>query len=232
MKLKHSLILVMAALGFATAATAETMQTKGASFQFSTQVSRTIEKDLMVAEVYSRKSGKKLPELKKSVSVNLNKVLELAKQNSDIEIYANGIANYADYDQKGKVIGWVAEGRVRLSGKNFDAIANVLENLGEDVAIAYVDFNISREKSASLEDEMTIEIIKQFQHKAEIIKKELNAEKYTLSDVQLHTPNGDAPRYETHMYAVSMKSAADNSLPLEAGKQTITATASGKVVFE
>lgn len=231
MKFKHSLILAMAALGLAASATADTAQSKGSSFHFSTQVSRMVEKDLMMAEVYSRKSGKKLPDLKKAVSANLNKVIELAKQSNDIEIYADGITNYADYDQKGKVIGWVAEGRVRLSGKNFDAIANVLENLGEDVAIANVDFSVSREKSASLEDEMTVEIINQFQRKATVIQKALKAEKYTLSDVQLHTPNGDAPRYETRMYAAAMKS-ADNALPLEAGKQTITATASGKVVFE
>lgn len=233
MKLKHSLILAMAAIGLATAANAENITNKGSTFQFSTQVSRTVEKDLMTAEVYSRKTGKKLPDLKKTVSANLNKVIELAKQSNDIEVYADGISNYADYDQKGKVIGWVAEGRVRLSGKNFDSLANVLENLGEDVAIANVDFSVSREKSASLEDEMTVEIIKQFQHKAEIIKKELKAEKYTLSDVQLNTPNGSTPHYETRMYSVAaMKSTADNSLPLEAGKQTITATASGKVFFE
>lgn len=232
MKLKHSLILAMATLGFASSVMAETMQTKGSSFQFSTQVSRTVEKDLMTAEVYSRKSGKKLPDLKKAVSANLNKVLELAKQNSDIEAFADGISNYADYDNKGKVIGWVAEGRIRLSGKNFDAIANVLENLGEDIAISHVDFTVSREKSASLEDEMTIEIIKQFQRKAEIIQKELKAEKYTLSEVQLNTPNGDTPHYETRMYMKEMRASSSEALPLEAGKQTITATASGKVVFE
>lgn len=238
MKFKHILyMLPLALVTFAVQAETASLATQGSTFQFSTQVSRVVEKDLMIAEVFSRKSGKKLPEIKKLVSNNLNKVLDLAKQYSDIEVQAEGITNYADYDQKGnKVIGWVAEGRVRLVGKNFDAIANVLENLGDDVAIAQVDFTVSKEKMASLEDEMTLEIIKQFQHKAEVIQKGLNASKYTLSDVQLNTPNGEVPHYETRMYSAAMMSkmalAESNALPLEAGKQTISATASGKVKFD
>ncbi|OAQ14298.1 hypothetical protein F480_07935 [Bibersteinia trehalosi Y31] len=234
MKLTHSLMLAMMTLGFALHAHAQPApHEKGATFQFSTQVSRTVEKDLMTAEVFSRKAGKKLPELKKAVSANLNKVLEQAKQNADIELIAEGISNYADYDQKGKVIGWVAEGRVRLISKNFDAIANILDHLDEEIAITAVDFSVSPEKAAALEDEMTLEIIKQFQHKAEIIQKGLNAQKYTLTEVQLNTPNGYAPHDESRMYALSSaKMATENKLPLEAGKQLINATASGKVVFK
>lgn len=237
MKLSHSLFIAVLSLGLVTTVNAETTNKieKGSAFHFSTQVSRTVEKDLMTAEVYSRKSGKKLSDLKKTVSTNLNRVLEQAKKHSEIELFAEGITNYADYDSKGKIIGWVAEGKIRLISKNFDAVAEVLENLGEDVAISYVDFSVSKEKSASLEDEMTLEIVKQFQHKAELIQKSLNASKYTLRDVQLHTPNGENYHQQPRMYAMSAKAATfetNDSLPLEAGKQTISATASGKVVFE
>lgn len=235
MKLKQTLLLLPLAFTALTAnAEPTTVTQQGSTFQFSTQVSRSVEKDLMRAEVFSRKSGKKLSDIKKAVSSNLNKILELAKQNSDIEVQADGITNYADYDQKGKVIGWVAEGRLILVSKNFDAIAAILENLGEEVAISQVNFSVSKEKMAALEDEMTLEIIKQFQHKAEVIRKGINAQTYTLSDVQLNTPNGDTPHYEPRMYAMSAKmaTAESNALPLEAGKQNISATASGKVIFK
>lgn len=235
MKLTHYLMLAMMTLGFALHAHAQPApHEKGSTFQFSTQVSRTVEKDLMTAEVFSRKAGKKLPELKKAVSANLNKVLEQAKQNADIELIAEGISNYADYDQKGKVIGWVAEGRVRLISKNFDAIANILDHLDEEIAINAVHFSVSPEKISALEDEMTLEIIKQFQHKAEIIQKGLNAPIYTLTEIQLNTPNGHMPHYETMMYTMNTAKMAidDKKLPLEAGRQLIIATASGKVVFK
>lgn len=235
MKISNKLMLIALSFAFAAGVNAENIPNtaKNSAFHFTTQVSRSVEKDLMTAELFSRKAGKKLPELKKAVSANLNKVIEQAKQNIEIELIAEGISNYADYDPKGKVIGWIAEGRVRLVSKNFDAIANVLDNLDEEIAIAAVDFSVSREKAAALEDEMTLEIIKQFQHKAEVIQKGLDAKKYTLVDVQLDTPNGHTPHYETRMYAMNAtKMAADTKLPLEAGKQLITATASGKVVFE
>lgn len=235
MKLKQ-LFAILPLAAASVAATAETADmNKGSTFNFSTQVHRTVEKDLMQAEVYSRKSGKNLADLKKSVSENLNKVLEQAKKHADIEISADGLSNYADYDNKGKVIGWVAEGGITLKSKNFDAIAAVLDNLGDNVAIRYVDFSVSPEKMASLEDEMTVEIIKQFQHKAAVIQKSLNAKSYVLSDIHLNTPNGTGNRPEARMYAAEMtaaKFASADSVPVVAGKETISANASGKVVFE
>lgn len=236
---KYLAILPLAFASFgANADDAKTENGKGSVFHFSTQVSRTVEKDLMQAEVYSRKSGKNLADLKKTVSTNLNKVLEQAKKHTAIEISAEGITNYADYDNKGKVIGWVAEGRIALKSKDFDAVAKVLENLGDQVAISNVDFSVSPEKMASLEDEMTLEIIKQFQHKADVIQKGLNAKKYVLSDIHLNTPNGNggvrpvARMYSASMKMASMDAAPVDALPLEAGKSTISATASGKVTFE
>lgn len=230
MKLKTALFALTLALG-SLSANAET-PSSGSTFHFSTQVSRTVEKDVMEATVFSRKAGKDLKALKKAVSADLNSVLDAAKKERDIHVEANGISNYADYDNKGKVRGWVAEGRIYLRSKNFDAIAAILDNLGNNLAIEQVYFSVSPEKQTALEDEMTLEIIKQFQHKAELIQKSLNASKYRLSDVQLNTPNGEqhyAPRM--YMAEMSMK-ASETSLPLEAGKQTISATASGKVVFE
>lgn len=226
-------------LAFASfAAKAETMEkNSGSVFHFSTQVSRTVEKDLMQAEVYSRKSGKNLADLKKTVSTHLNKVLAQAKQYPSIDISAEGISNYADYDSKGKVIGWVAEGRISLKSKDFDSVAKVLENLGDQVAISHVDFSVSPEKMASLEDEMTLEIIKQFQHKAGVIQQGLNAKSYVLSDIRLNTPNGagNVVPVQARMFSASAKMASmemADSLPMEAGKASISASASGKVTFE
>ncbi|QLB20580.1 hypothetical protein A6B43_03070 [Vespertiliibacter pulmonis] len=237
MKLQNYLAILPLAFA-ATHTLAEEAQSNNESvFHFSTQVSRTVEKDLIQAEIYSRKSGKNLSDLKKAVSTNLNKVLAQAKQYPKVDISAEGISNYADYDNKGKVNGWVAEGRISLKSKDFDAVAKILENLDDQIAISHVDFSVSPEKMVSLEDEMTLEIIKQFQHKAEVIQTGLNAKKYILSDIRLNTPNGDINQNAPmpRMYALSAKMASADSqpesLPMEAGKATISATASGKVTF-
>lgn len=209
--------------------------TKGSEFHFSTEVSRTVEQDLMRAELFSRKTGKSLPELKKQVSANLNKVLEIAKQYPSITVSSDGVRNYADYQNNKKVERWVADGSIYLESKDFEAMAKVLESLGEEVAINDVRFSVSKEKMQSLEDEMTLDIIKQFQHKADVIQKGINAKSYTLTNVQLNTPNGS--RYDNNypmpMMAMAKSAPVENAeMPLEAGKQTITATASGSVKFE
>lgn len=235
MKLQKYLVILP--LAFASLTTvAETKPNESASvFHFSTQVNRTIEKDLMEAEVYSRKAGKNLAELTKSVSTHLNGVLEEAKRHTNVELAAQGVNHSADYDKKGKVIGWMAEGSISLKSKDFDAMAKILENLGEHVAIRTIHFSVSPEKMASLEDEMTLEIIKQFQHKANVIQQELNAKKYTLSDIQLSTPNGANNQTMPRMYSMTKMASMSkdmDELPMEAGKQTISASASGKVIFE
>lgn len=233
MKFKQMLLLLPFVLS-ALSANAETIaQSKGATFHFSTQVSRTVEKDVIEVSLFSRQSGKHLAQLKKQISTNLNSVIDTIKKESGIDV-ESGFSHTADYDNKGKVIGWVATGHLYLESKNIEAVAKILDNLGSEVAIGDISFKVSPEKMRTLEDEMTLDILKQFQHKAALLQKGLNASQYRLSDVQLNTPNGaTVQHYEPRMYmaeAVSAKSA--ETVPLEAGKQTITATASGKVIFE
>ncbi|MEG9499452.1 SIMPL domain-containing protein [Mannheimia indoligenes] len=251
MKLKNFLTILPLALT-TVAAFAETATTEAASagtvvsaekkqasnFSFSTKVTRSVEQDLMQATVYSQKSGKSLPELKKSVSQNLNQVLELAKKHPAIEVQAEGISNNANYNNKGNIDGWQAYGSVSLKSKDFNAMAEVLENLSKDVAIQSIYFGVSPEKIASLEEEMLLEVIKKFQDKAKIIQKALGAKKYRLSMVNLQTPSDGgyeygSPRMASAMYAAeqaAMGKSAD--MPLEAGKTTISAAASGSVDFE
>ena len=73
MKLTH--LFAALPLAFAPLAFAETtqLQTNHSVFHFSAQVEKVVEKDLMFAEVSSRKAGQRLSELKNSVSANLNK---------------------------------------------------------------------------------------------------------------------------------------------------------------
>ena len=216
-------------------ALADTSQTsKEQSFVFSTQVNRIVDKDLMQVGLYSHKSGKNLTELNKEVSVELNKFLEVAKAHPAIEISADGVSNSPNYDNKNRVNGWVTEGRITLKSKDFEAMAKVLDNLGEKIAISYIDFSVSPETMAMLEDEMTLDIIKQFQHKAEVIQKGINAKSYILRNVQLNTPNGEsAPSAfrAKSAFATSMNKSYEN-LPLEAGKETISASATGTVIFD
>lgn len=232
MKLKAYLALLpLFTVSLAQATTLDT--TQSTTFHFSTQVSRTVEKDLMKAVVYSRKTGKNLSAIKKQVSESLNNVLEKAKKATTIDIEADGISNYVNYNNKGKVDGWVAQGNLTLKSKDFDAIAKILEALGDDVAISDIEFSVSPEKMASLEDEMTIEAIKQFQHKATVVQNSLNAKSYQVLDVNLDTPNGENYSHpQPRMYAARMAMAASaevDSMPLEAGKAKISARASGMV---
>lgn len=222
----------------ATAGTVVSVEKKQASnFSFSTKVTRSVEQDLMQATVYSQKSGKSLPELKKSVSQNLNQVLELAKKHPAIEVQAEGISNNANYNNKRNINGWQAYGSVSLKSKDFEAMAEVLENLGKDVAIQSIYFSVSPEKVASLEEEMLLEVIKKFQAKAETIQKALGAKQYRLSMVNLQTPSDGGYEYGSCMASAmyvaeqaAMGKSAD--MPLEAGKTTISASASGSVDFE
>lgn len=242
MKFKLYLAILPLVLANTTFAEQNTPQTENRStFHFSTQVNRVVEKDLMQATLYIRKTGKDLATLKKQVTLGLNQTAEQVKKYNTskpnaVELELGNIRNYANYNSRGKVDGWVAEGYLYLKSKEFEAMGSILDTLPEEVAIESSYFSVSQEKLASLEDEMTLEIIKQFQHKAELIQKSLNAKSYVLSDVQLLSPNGDQQNMEYRQYAMSVmreapapKSSSD--VPLEPGKESISATASGKVLF-
>lgn len=237
MKLQKLLIILPLVAAFAAPALAENSAENDkkprTTVSFSAEIQRTVEKDVMQAEIYSRQTGKGLAALRKSVSAALNPWLAQVKSHADIEIVADGVRHFADYDHKGKVSGWVAEGRVHLSSQNFDAMAQVLEQLGDKLAIGEIRFSLSPAKIAALEEEMTQAVIRQFQHKASVIQQSLHAKSYRLSEVQLHTPSHDTPHaYLAKSAYATMESATQDALPLEAGKATLSATATCTAVFE
>lgn len=232
--MKLTLARMLFPLAFATlSAQATPLPPKGATFHFSTEVSRTVEKELIDVVLFSQKSGKNLAELRKQIATILNRVLDEAKKVPGIDV-ESAFSHHAEYDAKGKVIGWIAKGHLYLTSKNNDAVAHLLAQLDDEIGIERISFHVSPETRRALEDEMTLDIIKQFQHKAELIKQALNATSYRLENVQLNTPNGEiAPQYETRMYmAKTMGEAHNDAMPLEGGKQTLSATATGEVIFE
>ena len=214
-------------------------------FHFSTDVTREVEQDSMQASLSSRKEGKSVKELKSEVNEKLNKVMDLIKQYPSIEVSSNGIRTYPTYytQKNGKrlIENWVAEGELVLKSKDLESMAKVLDNLGDNASIDNVSFSVSKEKLASLEDEMTLEIIQQFQHKAEIIQKGLNAKKYTLQNVRLNTPSDRASFSDGYYFAeeralskMALSSEAKTAEPmiLIPGKQIIKASADGSIQFE
>ena len=224
---KFFIILPLVGASLATSAEVLTDVNQATMFQFSAEASRTVEKDLMDVSLYSRKSGKSLVNLKNEVSVNLNKVLAAVKQYPEIEVKADGISNRVNYNEKGKVDGWIAEGYIHLKSKNFSSIEKVLEGLSNQVAINDIRFSVSPE------DELTLEVIKRFKHKAEVVQKGLNAKGYQLVDVQLNTLNSEGTYYGVRpMMAMDKSANYSEEMPLEAGKEIISATASGRVKFE
>ena len=225
---KFFIILPFVGASLATSAEVLTDVNQATMFQFSAEASRTVEKDLMDVSLYSRKSGKSLVNLKNEVSVNLNKVLAAVKQYPEIEVKVDGISNRVNYNEKGKVDGWIAEGYIHLKSKNFSSIEKVLEGLSNQVAINDIRFSVSPETMKVLEDELTLEVIKRFKHKAEVVQKG-----FQLVDVQLNTLNSEGTYYGARpMMAMAKSANYSEEMPLEAGKEIISATASGKVKFE
>ena len=204
---KFFIILPLVGASLTTSAEVLTDVNQATMFQFSAEASRTVEKDLMDVSLYSRKSGKSLVNLKNDVSVNLNKVLAAVKQYPEIEVKADGI-------------------------KNFLSIEKVLEGLSNQVAINDIRFSVSPETMKVLEDELTLEVIKRFKYKAEVVQKSLNAKGYQLVDVQLNTLNSEGTYGVRPMMAMDKSANYSEEMPLEAGKEIISATASGKVKFE
>ena len=229
---KFFIILPLVGASLTTSAEVLTDVNQATMFQFSAEASRTVEKDLMDVSLYSRKSGKSLVNLKNDVSVNLNKVLAAVKQYPEIEVKADGISNRVNYNEKGKVDGWIAEGYINLKSKNFLSIEKVLEGLSNQVAINDIRFSVSPETMKVLEDELTLEVIKRFKYKAEVVQKSLNAKGYQLVDVQLNKLNSEGTYGVRPMMAMDKSANYSEEMPLEAGKEIISATASGKVKFE
>lgn len=146
-----------------------------------------------------------------------------------VELRSGAFSVFPRYGSKGGITGWQGSTELVIEGRDMPAIAQLSGQIGS-LTISRVGYSLSREAREKLQTEATAQAIARFRADAGDYARQFGFGGYTLREVSVNTDGGapsPVPRFQVAMAAA--KVGDGESLPVEAGKGSVTATVSGSI---
>ncbi|MED5619159.1 SIMPL domain-containing protein [Ideonella sp. BN130291] len=164
--------------------------------------------------------------LKQAIDTALTEARKIAKPGA-VDVQTANFSLYPRYNSKGAINGWQGNAELVVEGRDMQAIAQLTGRL-PTVTIARVGYTLSREAREKVEADVTAQAIARYRAKAADMAKQFGYGSFTIREVNVMTnePNGGGP---VPMMRAKAEMMADQALPVEPGKGTVSATVSGTV---
>lgn len=165
-------------------------------------------------------------QLKQALDTALAEAKKVAKP-GQLEVQTGNFSLYPRYASKGGISGWQGTAELIVEGKDMPAIGQLTGRI-TTMTIARVGYGISRELRDKVEGDVAAQAIARYRAKAAEYAKQFGYAGYTVREVHVNTDvpiGGPVPM----LRAKAMSASADESLPIEAGKGTVTVTVNGTV---
>ncbi|NRF70528.1 SIMPL domain-containing protein [Aquincola sp. S2] len=134
------------------------------------------------------------------------------------------------YTNKGVLSGWSGRAELVLEGRDSGAISQLAGRLN-GMPVAHVAHGLSREQREKAEAEVAAQAIQRFRQRAEEYARHFGFAGYSIREVNVGQADGIPPPQPMFRRAMMAQAGAvaDESVPVEAGKATVTVTVSGSV---
>lgn len=132
----------------------------------------------------------------------------------------------------GGIVGWQGSTELVVEGRDAQAIAQLTSRV-QTLTIARVGYSLSRDARQKVEADVAAQAIDRFRARADAVSRQFGFAGYTLREVAVSAESGgfEQPVPMVRMKAVAAP-ASDGALPVEAGKQTVSASVSGSVQMQ
>ena len=126
------------------------------------------------------------------------------------------------------IAGWSGRAELLIEGRDLPAVAQLVGRL-TTLTVSRVGFSLSREARERVEDEATQQAIARFRARAEAYSRQFGFAGYQIREVQVGLQDVPVMMARAPMMRAAAASSAEESLPVEAGKATVSVTVSGSV---
>ena len=168
-------------------------------------------------------------QLKQALDAALVEARKLAKP-GQVEIRTGHFALSPRYAPKGGINGWQGTAQLQVDGRDMTSISQLAGRI-QTLSIGGVSYGLARETREKLEAETTAQAIARFRERAQTQAQLFGFSGYTIREVNVSSDGaGHVPVMAVRARTMSM--ASDESLPVQAGKTTVTATVNGSVQMQ
>lgn len=133
------------------------------------------------------------------------------------------------YAPKGGISGWVGAAELVIEGRDMAAISQLAGRV-QGMTVSRVAFALSREQREKLEADAAAQAIQRFKQRADDFARQFGFGGYSLREVTVGQSEAMPPPVPVYRrMAAAAPSAADEALPVEAGKANVTVNVSGSI---
>ena len=197
----------------------------------SSSASVEVTKDLLSVTLGTLREGSDAvsvqSQLKQALDVALSEAKKVMRP-GQLEVQTGSFSLAPRYTSKGVISGWQGSAELILEGRDLQAIGQLAGRL-TTLSISRVAYNLSRELREKSESDVSSQAIARYRAKAADYAHEFGFGGYVLREVNVSTNEGVPIRLGEAPRMRAMSVSADESLPVEPGKGTVTVTVSGSV---
>jgi predicted secreted protein len=162
--------------------------------------------------------------LKQALDAALAEAKKAAKP-GHVDVRTGAFSIQPRHGPKGQIAGWIGSAELVVEGKDVAAIAQLAGRIPA-LTVARVGHALSREAREKVETDVAAQAIARFRAKAAEWARLFGYGGYAIREVNVAT---DQPPHVPIVRERMMAAAADQALPVELGKGTVTAIVSGSV---
>jgi predicted secreted protein len=225
-----SLLLASMLVSAAHAQAAETTPPQGV-VNLSSSASIEVTKDLLSVTLTTAREGQDAAAVQSQLKQALDAALAEAKKAAkpgQVDVQTGNFALYPRYSNKGVITGWQGSAELMMEGRDMQAIGQLTGRI-TTLTIARVAYNLSRALREKTEADASAQAIAAYRAKAADYAKQFGYAGYTLREVNVASGEPVAFVNAPMVRSKAMSASADESLPVEPGKGTVTVTVNGSV---
>ena len=166
--------------------------------------------------------------LKQALDAALAEARKVAKP-GQVDVQTGSFSLSPRYEPKtGKINGWQGSAELLVEGRDAAAIAQLSGRI-TTLTISRVGYSLSREAREKAEADISAQAIARYRAKAADYAKQFGYGGYVVGEVNVSSDEAGAPRPMAAMAVRKFSSSADEALPTEAGKATVTVNVNGAI---
>lgn len=166
-------------------------------------------------------------QLKQALEAALAEARKAARP-GQVDVQTGNFSLYPRYNPKGATSGWQGSAELVVEGRDMPAISQLAGRI-QTLTVARTSFGLSREAREKVDAEVTGQAIARFKLKAEQVARQFGFAGWGLREVTVQGTDAPGPVPIMRAQAMRAPGATDDSLPVEAGKTSVTATVNGSV---
>ncbi len=202
--------------------------------QLSATASMEVTRDVLSIAFSSSKDGSDAAAVQSALKQALDAALAEARKVAkpgQLEVQTGNFSLYPRYAPKGGINGWQGTAELLVEGRDAAAIAQLSGRIGS-MSIARVGYSLSKEAREKAEAEVAVQAIERFKARASDYVKQFGYGGYAIGEVSVSSSEpGMMPMAAPPMRFKAMAAVADEALPVEAGKSSVSVTVNGSVLM-